>query len=534
MNSDFQTLPTVVKLNPKDKIQIIRAEITRDLKLAIDILNVDDKSITDITFSVVFKDENDSYLFNGSEFFYYSKNLNIQPHTVYYIEPFVIDERFNTARKIEIYIKNITFVDGRAREYNNSSEKEFTLPIIPDKKQEKIESILGPEILTYGENLIDGWRCVCGAINEKESQECINCKRNKNFVLNNLTEPLINLKLLNTLSGSLEYDEEKKDILTSNLTQTQLTKIAPEAEELEEKRVNPIDIVPVKQKSSLKIFLKVLVTVLVIFALLFAGIFAFKFFIKLKTTHQLEDARAYVASGKYEDALVLYNDVKENNNKKDINSEIEDTKKLLESQRSYERGNDLILKSEYLASVKSFKEVIPEDTINFSNSQDKISELENIILQKAKTKLKASDKNTALKIVNDYLKVVPESANAINLRDMILKNSLEEKSIEEKLNDSIEEGFETDKSRAKITKKAENLLNTYQKVRASKGNLRVSPSIDSDIIVVLPTDSDLYVQETKIEGEERIWCKVEAKNINTGEVFHGWISNKIMEEGTDL
>lgn len=534
MNLDFQTLPTVVRLNPKDKVQIIRAEITRDLKLAIDILNVDDKPVSDITFSVIFKDENDCYLFNGSEFFYYSKNLNIQSHTVYYIEPFVIDERFSTARKIEIYIKSITFIDGRSKEYDNLSEREFILPIIPEKKQEKIESILGPEILTYGENLIDGWRCVCGAINEKESQECINCKRNKNFVLNNLTEPLINLKLLNTLSDSIDDDDEKKNILASNFTQTLLTKIAPEAEDLEEKRVNPIDVVPVKQKSNFKIFLKILTTILTVAAILFAGVFSFKFFVKIRTSYKLEDARAYVASGKYEKALALYNDIKEKNNKKDINSEIENTKKLLESQKSFERGNDLIMKSEYLAAVKSFKEVIPEDTVNFSNSQDKISELENIILQRAKTNLKNSQRDAALKIVNDYLRVVPESANAINLKDMILKNSLDEKSTEEKLNDSLEEGLETDSSRAKITKKAENLLNTYQKVRATKGNLRVSPSIDSDIIVVLPTDSDLYIQETKIEGEERIWCKVEAKHATTSEVFHGWISNKVMEEGTDL
>lgn len=533
MSSDFQTLPTVVKLNPKDNLQIVRAEITRDLKLAIDLLNLGDKIVQDVTFSVVFKDEYDNYLFNGSEFFYYSKNLNIQPHSVYYVEPFIIEERFKDARSIIIYISSITFSDGRTKGYNNQNEKEFVIPIITDKKQEKIQNILGPEILTYGENLIDGWRCVCGATNEKDSQECRNCGRNKNFVLNNLTEPLINIKILNSLSDSSEYDGEKRDILTSNLTQTQLTKIAPEAEELEDKRVNPTANLPVKKETKSKIAFRMVVSVIGLIVIMAALIFAFRFVLKIRNSHKIEDAKTYVTSGDYESALKIYNSL-DDKNKKDVYEDIELTKKLLASKEAYEEGNDLILSGNYLEAVKSFKKVLPEDTINYSNSQDKISELENIILSKAQEQIDANNKEGALNIINEYLKIVPESANAISLRDLINKNITEEKSLEQKLTESLEEGFETDKSRAEITKKAENLLNTYQKVRASKANLRQSPSIDAEIITVLPPDSDLYVQETKIEGQERIWCKVEAKDVNTGTVYHGWVSNKIMEEGTDL
>lgn len=533
MSSDFQTLPTIVKLNPKDSLQIVRAEITRDLKLAIDLLNINDKIIQDVTFSVVFKDAYDNFLFNGSEFFYYRKNLNIQSHSVYYVEPFIIEDRFEEARSIIIYIKSLTFNDGRSVDYNNINEKEFTLPIIPEKKQEKIQNILGPEILTYGEHLIDGWRCVCGATNEKDSQECKNCGRNKNFVLNNLTEPLINIKILNTLSDSLDDNEEKRNILTSNLTQTQLTKIAPEAEELEEKRVNPIEIVPVKKESKSKIAFKLLYTIASFILVIVVSIFIFKFAMNIRVSNKIEDAKTYIASGQYEDALKIYKSL-DSKKAKELHQDIEDTEKLLESKKAYETGNEFILRGNYLAAVKSFKKVLADDVINYSASQDKISELENIILTKAKEQLEDSQKEKALDIVNQYLQIVPESANATSLKDMILKNTTDEKSLEQKISESLEEGFETDKTRAEITKKAENLLNTYQKVRASKANLRKSPSIESDIITVLPTDSDLYVKETKIEGQERIWCRVETKDANTKTVYHGWISNKIMEEDTNL
>lgn len=533
MNSDFQTLPTVVRLNPKDNLQIIRADITRDLKLAIDLLNIDKTTIQDVTFSVIYKDAYDNFLFNGSEFFYYSKNLNIQPNTVYYVEPFEIDERFKEARSISIFIKSFTLSDGKAIEYNNIQEKKFILPIITDKKQEKIKNILGTEILTYGENLIDGWRCVCGATNEKDSQECRNCGRNKNFVLNNLTEPLINIKLLNTISDSMDFDDnEKKEMLTSNLTQTQLTKVAPEAEELEEKRVNQNEIVLIKKDSKFKYITKILEYFLIAVFVIFLSVLLFKFAIGIRNKYKLDNARSYAVAGEYEKALSIYESLEDS--KHNVLSDIENTKKLLKSKEAFENGNQFILKSDYLNAVKSFKEVLPEDTIHFSSSQDKISDLEDIILDKARDKMNDGNKKEALQIIDDYLKVVPESANATSLRDMISRNVAESTTLEQKLNASLEEGFETDKSRAEITKKAENLLNTYQKVRASKANLRKSPSIEADIITVLPTDSDLYVKETKIEGQERIWCKVEAKDSNTQKIYHGWISNKTMEVGTDL
>lgn len=115
------------------------------------------------------------------------------------------------------------------------------------------------------------------------------------------------------------------------------------------------------------------------------------------------------------------------------------------------------------------------------------------------------------------------------MKESITNKNISSKSLGEKKNDSINEGYEFNKSRAEITKKAESLLHSYQKVKISNAKLRENPSIDSNIIVILPIDTDLYVKETKIEGEERIWCNVEAKDTKNNTVYHGWISNKAME-----
>lgn len=526
MDNNFQTLPTMVKLDPKDNLQIVKAEITSDLKLAIDLLNIGDKVIIDITFSVIYKDIYDNLLFNGSEFFYNSKNVNIEPHTTYYVEPFVIDERFKDARSLIIYIKSFTFSDGKTKEYNNKASKEYILPLIPYLKLEKIHNILGPEIITYGENLIDGWRCVCGATNEKESQECRYCSRNKNFVLNNLTEPLINIKLMNNLEISGNTDKKTSDIM-QNLTQTRLTKIAPQAEDIEDKRINTTNIDQIDLKPKKRIFLNFIKYIFIITIILIASYFSYSFISRVYNNRQVENANNYIATGEYNKALKIYLSVNKKNG--NLQNKIDYAEKLINSKNSFELGNKYITDGDFLNAVRSFKNVIPEDTINYSTSQDKISNLERIILENVKNEINSGNKEQALKILDEYLKYVPESANALSMKESITNKNISSKSLGEKINDSINEGYEFNKSRAEITKKAESLLHSYQKVKISNAKLRENPSIDSNIIVILPIDTDLYVKETKIEGEERIWCNVEAKDTKNNTVYHGWISNKAME-----
>ena len=96
--------------------------------------------------------------------------------------------------------------------------------------------------------------------------------------------------------------------------------------------------------------------------------------------------------------------------------------------------------------------------------------------------------------------------------------------------DEKTESEEKDKTRADLVSQGQALLNSYQKVFWDNANLRKGPSINSEIITSLSKGTDLYINDTKIEGNKRIWCLVETKNEKTGESFEGWISNKVMED----
>ena len=234
--SFFRTLPTKLSFNISEKIQIANAELTSgDFALAIDVLNAQDSFITNIEFAVKFKSIERSYLFNGREF-YFQQAINIAPFTRYFLDPFILDERFHEARAIDIYIskyttngKNITCGD---------KEFEINLPVIPERKRAQIKETLGDGIKTYGENQMDFWRCACGFINENETSECEFCGRNKSFVLNNLTEALINSKILNVIENTRSTDGINLKTLETHLTQTNLSKIAPSTESLKVDRTN--------------------------------------------------------------------------------------------------------------------------------------------------------------------------------------------------------------------------------------------------------------------------------------------------------
>ncbi|MDO5716020.1 MAG: SH3 domain-containing protein [Tissierellia bacterium] len=521
MDRFFQTLPTVVYLHPEEQLQITKAELTAvDFSLAVDLLNMSDHPVKKVTFAVKFIDAEEHYLFNGSEF-YFSASIDLVPHGFYYVQPFSLDERFQGAHGIEIRILEYV-TDGGKHSYSTDQEKPFSLPIIPEAKQEKIQSALGPEIKTYGENLMDSWRCVCGAINPKKDQECRNCKRNKNFVLNNLTEPLINAKLLNLLEHTKETNEDNSN-LKPNLTQTHLTKIAPPKDRLLRKRINQT---PVMKKDHLKRSFRGFFVFIMILLACFFLLILFNLSKTAKNNRDLKKAEQLLQEGQYEAALKKYENVAHHDDV-DLSQEIQQIKNLMTSQKMFERGNQSILKDQYLEAVTFFKQVIPEDKINYSKAEENIANLETIILDEVETYFREQDSQKALRLVGQYLQIVPESANALALQ----KNIEENRQINShKSTEEYEEESPKDDDRAKMSEKAKNLLHSYQKVVTEKANLRSDPDVDSSIVTVLPRDSDLYIKETKIEGSVRIWCQVEAKNSKTEEIFEGWISNKVMEK----
>lgn len=517
---DFKTLPTVVSTNPKQNLQIIRAELTNDLSIALDVLNLDDLIVSDITFSVKYKDIDGNFLFNSSEFFYTSKSIEVLPEKIYYVEPFKIDQRFIDARGIEVRIREVTHIGGKNHVYDVSDETSYSLAVIPQNKQLKINNLLGDDIIAYGENLRTAWKCVCGAVNPSDVQECRHCHRNKYFVLNNLTESLINMKILNMLSQTINYSEAGKKALTENLTKTHLTKVAPSTDILASIRVND-EGNGVRNKN--KIITNSILGVIFLAVL----VLAFHFISDFNQANNFDKAKKYLVKGQYQEALDLLEKIK-SSDKFETQPVIDKAEKLMESNNIYERAKIYMTEKDYISALINYKKVLPED-LHFQEAQDKISEIEEIIINRAKNHIDNGDPYEAANILVELQEILPESAEASSLLTSIKSSS---DYVNDK-HDDTEESPEYKKSRAEMSNIANNLLHTYQKIQTDKANLRTSPSIESEIITTLPIDSDVYVKNTKIEGIERIWCEVEVLDSSTGEKYQGWISNKVMNKTKD-
>ena len=522
MSGIFNTLPTIVYLDPKDDLQIIRAELTNDLGIAVDLLNLGKQAVTGVNFSVVFYDENYNPLFNGNSVIYEIKNLNIQAGQIFYLKSIKIDEKYKSARFISIKITEIYLEDSKNVVYSNKYK--FLLPIISESKRKKLKETFGEQFIAYGENTPNGWRCVCGAFNAKDQYECKKCSRNKDFVLSNLTEPLLNLKLLNLMNESGTINKKDKKAL-NQLTQTQMVKIAPDTKTLEKSRINDLTNEEARERS--KTFKVSLYAILGLLAITLI-IFSFNFLNDYSDKKKFENAQVYIENGQYEKALKNLTDLKYND-KYEITPLIDKTNKLIQSELDYKNGLEMFSNYEYIEAIKYFKKVIPEDKSNYQKSQSQITEIESLILNQAQNHIDYKNYNSAIYLLDEYLSVVDESAKAQTLRDSLLKYNRNKYIDDEKYN----EDYEMAKNRADINDKAESLINTFQVVVSDNANLREEPSLKAKLIKKLPVDTEVYIVNTKIEGIERIWCRVKTQDLEDGKSYEGWISSGSFQNKTD-
>ena len=172
----------------------------------------------------------------------------------------------------------------------------------------------------------------------------------------------------------------------------------------------------------------------------------------------------------------------------------------------------------------NYKKVIQEDEKNYKSAQDKLTSIEDTVLNEVKSSYK-TNRTDALQLLNSYLNVVPESAKAAKLKKEIESANCLQEDGNQKENFEKEE---SDKDAAETAKKASDLLHTYKTVVTEKANLRAEPSVDSSIVRILEKGTELYILETKIEQGQRIWCHVEVKNAISQDTIKGWVSNKTL------
>lgn len=532
MDEILTTSPSRVLLSPNDRVQIVGANLSQldhDFCLMVDVLNVSNIPAQGFLFSVTFYDEFSKALFDGASFNFSAKEVLVQPHEVHYFKPFILDERFHTARQLEIRIQSVTFADKTESQYQLSDQSYYELPMIPLNRLKEMRELIAPDCITYGENLKTSWRCVCGATNLRADFECDNCHRNKYYVLNTLTEPLIDQKIKSILNPTPVEESEAAPLETTSA---------------QSQSINSSQIIRLLRGESLKPFKKrspgdwailgLVVTLAIV--LTFLGYHQFKT-TNLYKNHQLKLADRAIENDDFTQAKTIYLDLS-NEPPEDLVSRQEKLDGLIQSKAHFDIGMSSLNLEDPFIALNNFNKVLPEDRDRYSKAHEKIAYLEGLIVRQAKSYIDNNQIDDALDILHRLLNALPNSAEGLNLIDQIFKRDtitprqkrwLNEIKIKEKEDELRSQPLTSeDKKRAELTDKAAELLHSFQIVTEDVANVRKSPSLDAPILTTIPKNSDIYIYETVIEKTSRIWCQVEIQTPE-GIKAQGWISSRVLE-----
>lgn len=487
---NIKTLPSKVYLNPKDDVQITRAEliISNPLSLLVDLINASDKKVVEVVILCKFKDKNGDYLFGGNEFEFNPGKIELMEKSMAFLNPFSLDFRFQEAREVEIRIKKYIWEDGKVKNLARENQSLYALPLITTEVHEDLMKFFKGEIYTYGDNFIDSWHCVCGCVNDKDEEECSFCNRNKYLVLSTLTEQMINYKIASATENPQDF---KTQTVTLNTTLN-----APKVEEVSKIRK------PEKKKNFpvRNAFLVILALVIIIGA----GFLIRKPIYNLYINSRIKISEYYLRKGDYTEAKKTLLPYDKNPKVADTLNEI---KELINSKKALEEGMEWEEKEEYLKAAKFYSMVLEKDKENYEVAREHLVKIQNRVLKSAKDSYESGEPKKAARILKEFLTYMPESAEA-NLALAAIK-----KGEPLEIDDTSVETNEGDNTGLRFT---------YQKTgKAVK--LFESADVNSEVIKTLEPGTDLYIYEIQIEQSGKSWLRVEGKDPASNTLYHGWI-----------
>ncbi|WFD10534.1 SH3 domain-containing protein [Tepidibacter hydrothermalis] len=246
-----------------------------------------------------------------------------------------------------------------------------------------------------------------------------------------------------------------------------------------------------------------------------------------KKTKALEQADALVSMEKYKDGIIIY----ENMLSKKYNKAVADKRdlaiELMESKENYKEAMELFDAGEYQKSIRFFSRISKNDKKRYGETTKTLKGIEENIFQEIRDEFEVGNQDDAIDRLNNYIKAVPTSVEAKNLKDELKFSIKEAKKNQEMKMEEAKKRAEEEEQLNEIACTAYNVEDTYQTIIAKNANLRVAPKLDADVITTIPEGSECYVMETKVENSERFWCKVQCYD-SYGESRTGWVSYNTM------
>lgn len=269
---------------------------------------------------------------------------------------------------------------------------------------------------------------------------------------------------------------------------------------------------------------KIAIIAVVSVVVLIVGVFGFGVMQRMKT---VEQANALVSMEKYKDGIAMYEKLLSKNYDKAVADRRDRAIELMESKANYEKAMEFCEKEDYKKAIACFMKVSKNDKKRYSETSEQMNAIEEQIIAQIKDEFEYGDDVYAMDMLNDYLKAVPNSTAAKNLKDDLRFAKEEEKAKQEQELAEAERQAAEEEKASEASYTAYNVSGTYQTIIAKNANLRVAPKLDAAVITTVPQGSECYVYETKIETAERIWCQVEYVD-DYGEYYVGWVSYNTM------
>lgn len=260
--------------------------------------------------------------------------------------------------------------------------------------------------------------------------------------------------------------------------------------------------------------------IILVIALIVAGFFLKK---KVEISSLEKKAQSLVEMEDYDEALKVYSDLytktgdvkyKSSRNQVSIKKEVKDT---LKDAKEQEQKGDLV------KAIVLYKAVPKEDAKNYQYASAQIDSLKKEIVRKASSMIDSGNTSEASNILSDYISVVPDDKKAIELykkisgkSDKEIEKVVVEKNVPVVISDNSGSSSNSSPSQANQTASAIN--GSYQYITSAQANVRSGPSKGSSVVGTLSRGDEVYIYDTYVESESRIWCKIDG----------GWISYNTM------
>lgn len=499
-------LPSKVYYNFNNKVQITKIIINNNQNsFEVDISNGENDILESITLQLRYLDSYNNYLNNGKEYVYSRAGLSLRKGNKINLE-FSISEDIDDFSYVEIRIEKLIFQNTGEITIEREGEISVLEPLLDEEYRNKLTNSLGKDMVTYSQDLLDKWRCVCGYINLKSEEECNFCERSQSFVLEELNKNKIDQRI------NIKPQEVKKT----------------------EKKENEIK----KEKGKSKVVIIGAAT-LALILLVTSGIFYFK---NQNYKNRIANADSMVQNGDYKRALDSYNILNNEKSSQDLVEKIDRVEKLVISDENFNKGLDALISSDYVEAMSYFDKVSKEDKENYDKLVNHFKMIDNEIIGKINSHINNNEQEEAIDLINKYLEIRPNSTEIGKLKNEIYNRK--EKEIENAKKEAENVKKEAEEARIEAEKAKENLKNeeagktmqkladilaySYQTIIPNEANIRSGPSVNSGVVKVVPSGSSVYIYDTIIEGTTRIWCNAEVYDYKTGEIYYGWVSSKVL------